>query len=342
MPNAPPDWEEVARYLSGECSADDAATITQWLDAHPQDAALIEAMNRHVERLQTRVSSTPVDVEGALKRVRNRKDAAAVLPFPARRSRGLVVGRGWRIAAALGVVAAGLLAWSQLRESQVAVAPPAPGRTYATAVGAVESVKLPDGTGVVLGSRSELTVPANFGAERLVMLRGEAFFEVIHDAARPFTVVAGDARVQDIGTAFVVRQDAESGVRVAVTEGTVILSQRRAAGVGGQTLQAGDVGTLDRTGRVRATRGTAAPSDTNWTGGKLVFRDTPLVDVGLRLKRWYGIDLVVTDPELAGRRMNTDFSGDSIGRMLQDMALAIGATAEQRGDTVEIRRVRRR
>ena len=54
--------------------------------------------------------------------------------------------------------------------------------------------------------------------ERLVTLeRGEAYFQIAHDPKHPFVVMAGDHRVTDLGTKFLVRRDNKT-LEVAVTE----------------------------------------------------------------------------------------------------------------------------
>ena len=63
------------------------------------------------------------------------------------------------------------------------------------------------------------------GGTREVELEGEAYFAVVHDAARPFAVRAHGAVATDVGTAFDVRAYPEdAGARIAVTEGAVAVT----------------------------------------------------------------------------------------------------------------------
>src|SRR6202035_408397 len=59
---------------------------------------------------------------------------------------------------------------------------------------------------------------------------GEAFFEVAHDAGRPFVVQVGNTRVIAVGTKFSVRRNGDD-IRVVVTEGKVRVESRLAVGV---------------------------------------------------------------------------------------------------------------
>jgi transmembrane sensor len=233
-------------------------------------------------------------------------------------------------------------------------------RRYATAVGQRDSVRLPDGTRVVLGAASTMTVPADYGATtRTVVLDGEAYFHAEHDAVRPFVVRVGPAAVHDLGTAFTVRHgpdvaDGRGRVAVTVTEGAVRLAAVDlaptpgpvAARDSGIVLRAGERGVVAPVPgrRFAAARvdgsATAVADDTAWTSGRLVFRDAPLVEVAGALRRWYGVELRVADPTLARRHLTATFRGEPLPEVLRVVGLALGARVDRRGDTVVVRPAR--
>src|SRR5439155_11312342 len=107
-------------------------------------------------------------------------------------------------------------------------------------------VRLSDGTRVSLAPESRLTVAADYDrVARTVALEGEAYFIVVHNAARPFVVGAGAAIVRDPGTRFVVRAFGnEPSVRVLVTQGEVRLGLDAIPSDSGPRLSAGDAGRL--------------------------------------------------------------------------------------------------
>ena len=83
---------------------------------------------------------------------------------------------------------------------------------------------LADGSRVILGPDSRLTVPADFGSTaRAVELKGDGYFDVRHDAAKPFTVRVANALVEDVGTTFTVESDAGDTTSVSVLSGSVRL-----------------------------------------------------------------------------------------------------------------------
>ena len=87
-------------------------------------------------------------------------------------------------------------------------------------------VNLPDGSKIFLNRNTGLSYRANFGKHRRdVKLTGEAFFDISHDASKPFIIDAGKAEIKVVGTSFnVITNNAESAVEVYVKTGKVLLS----------------------------------------------------------------------------------------------------------------------
>jgi transmembrane sensor len=170
---------------------------------------------------------------------------------------------------------------------------------------------------------------------REVELKGEAYFDVHHDVARPFLVRAGDAAIRDLGTTFTVRATGDQGVRVAVTSGSVSLAPLTAA-QNAVVLRPGDAGTLAIDGRTLVERGGTVEPDTAWTRGRLVFREAPVGTVRTELRRWYGIDLQI-DSSFASRHLSMTFDGESADRVLEVIALSLGAEVTRQGSTAVIK-----
>lgn len=336
------DWDAFARYLAGESDPVESGAVERWLATHPEDAALAALVKARVDRAEVR-SELAVDTEGALAAVHRRMTEVGAAPAltvsrggrrsDSDQSRNTVapVTRSWRtplVALAAGLVA--MVGIAQWRGQPSSVA----SREYATAVGQRDSVRLPDGSRVILAPGSRLTVAAGFNAaNRVVTLEGAAFFEVEHDGAHPFLIHARGAEIRDIGTAFSVKTDRSGRVSVAVTHGIVALRDSAAGSAPAVELGAGDRGVL-QAGAVTVARGTVTDADIAWTRGELAYRDAPLAEVQADLRRWYGLELQVTDSILAGRTLTAAFRGDSSAQVVRLIALALGADVTQRGDTL--------
>ena len=330
------DWEVLGRFLAGESPAGEADAVRAWLAEDPARHDVLDALDTTLNR----VSAPPadLDVEAALARVHARMDApeTPVIPLRAPIRPPSTAARRWAPAPWLRAAAAvvlllglGWLGWRMLDGGGAPLA-------FSTGVGERDSVRLPDGTRVVLGPASRLTLARGYGERaRQVELRGEALFDVPHDDSRPFTVHAGGAWVRDIGTTFSVQADSAAGVRVVVTAGAVAV--RTTEEPSGETvLRQGDRATLTA-GRVRAERAAATEEDVAWAQGRLVFRDAPFDQVAAELRRWYGIQLRAGDATVAGRRLTASFHDEPPDRVLQVVSLALGADLSVRGDTAVLR-----
>jgi transmembrane sensor len=332
-PVEPERWEALARFIAGESSPAEAASVRAWLAEDPARVELLESLDRSPRRLAWNPPAD-LDVEAALRRVKTRMAEPVVLSLDEARARRSRLGNrslGLRIAAAITILAGAALVW---RATQSVGGSGLTPKLYATSIGQTDTVSLGDGTQVILGPDTRLTVDAGYNREnRSVELTGEALFDVRHNASKRFTVHAGNAVIEDLGTTFAVRSDVANQVRVVVTAGSVRL-QSAENPEGSIVLRAGDRGVLNSNGRPEAASAQASEADLAWTQHKLTFAETPLDEVGRELHRWYGIELRIADPELRQRRLTTTFQGETRQQVLDIIALTVGARIEQRGDTV--------
>jgi len=300
------DPELLDRYLAGECSEDENAQVRRWLMARPDAARRLEAFLDNVDFGDTGESIPDVADSWQALRARmhasDRSDAVADdqdaktrrVSSSVTRTRGRAIERRWLAMAA----AAGLVLAAGVTYIAAHVQPP-PGlvpvrRSYVTATRERSELRLPDGTRVHLAPGSQLRAASDFGEERRdVTLEGEAFFEVVHDERRPFTVFAGNTSTRDIGTAFSIRAyPQDSTVTVIVREGEVALS-------GAGRLRAGDVARVSAEGRAMVQRGVQVDSLLGWMRGRLALTDAPLRLVVEDLRRWYDVDVRIADSSIA-------------------------------------------
>ncbi|MFL5501185.1 MAG: FecR family protein [Gemmatimonadaceae bacterium] len=333
----PDEWERIARYVTGEAGPGEVEITRRWIEADSHRAEivrLLESIVRNVERDES--SATPIDVEGALAGVKARFGEATVIPFPrtddtsSRRTTMALL----KVAAAAVIIIGGTALWQNLRQTET----DAVGRTFATTVGERRQIVLADGTRVLLGPTSRLIVAADGSDERLVTLDGIAYFNVVHNPARPFTVIAGAIRIQDVGTAFAVESDDSAGTQVTVDSGSVAIGAVNRKSSAGAVLNARDRASIDIDGVVAVERSAASEEDVAWTQGRLVFRDTPLVLVGAELYRWYGVRLRVADSSLMNLHLTASFSGEPVDRVLNVIALSLGARIERQGNVAILHR----
>ena len=350
QPDLDAEWEAIARFLTRESPPEEERRIREQLAGDPDRASLLQSLDEAVQPpVETPLSSQ--EVEAALASVLARRDATTeglsvvrgdaprrdrVVRSPAAPSRWMR--GGMRAAAAVLVVVGSTLLWRATRSTSE---PDRTGRVaatseprFATGVGRLDSLKLADGTRVILGPGSSLQLADHYGtASREVTLTGEAYFDVVHDERVPFVVRTSGATMRDVGTAFTVKSDGVVGTRVAVATGAVGVT----AGSGGSAvvLRAGDRAVVRDDG-VHVERGVVSTDELSWTRGTLAFHDAPMPEVAAGLRRWFGLELVVTDSALARRRLTATFESNSVGEVSAVLAAALGASAKLTGDTLTL------
>jgi transmembrane sensor len=178
---------------------------------------------------------------------------------------------------------------------------------FSTGVGEQRVVQLADGSSVKLDT--DTVVRVRFDGERrlLELERGQALFDVAHEAGRPFVVQAGEARVTAVGTVFDVQRDGE-GVSVTLVSGVVEIG---ASGRGGAARRM----TAGQQARVAEGQSVTRPVDTaaetSWTTGQIVFRDTPLAEAVAEVNRYLPDKIVLDGAAVADRPVNGVFrTGD--------------------------------
>lgn len=180
------------------------------------------------------------------------------------------------------------------------------GEVYETGVGEQRLVSLADGTRVRLDTNTSVRVKFTRDGRQMELDRGQAFFDVAHDASRPFEVRADDVAVRALGTRFDVRR-LDGAVRVVLVEGSVEVTDKARSWrlAPGEALRGdGD--------RLEAPKPIDVSEATSWTGGRLVFRATPLADAVAEVNRYSTQKIVVDTRELQAVRVNGVFQvGDA-------------------------------
>nr|MBP8827156.1 FecR domain-containing protein [Nitrospira sp.] len=196
--------------------------------------------------------------------------------------------RSWRRVAALAaslVLVAGIGLWITTAWL--------PFGDYRTAVGEVRTVTLADGSIVQLNTDTALSVSITEHGRRLTLHRGEAFFTVAPDAARPFEVEAGRGAIRALGTAFNVRTGSDR-TTVTVTEHSIRirLGKETSAEVhAGERLRYRPDGWIDPIETADMDRALA------WRHHRLIFENQPLPEVLAELARYRSGRLVILRDE---------------------------------------------
>lgn len=205
--------------------------------------------------------------------------------------------------------------------------------TYATGIGGRQILNLSDGSKIELNTNTTLRIAGEGGQRQVWLDRGEAFFQIHHDAAHPFTVSAGEHRVTDLGTKFSVRQEGDR-LRVTLVEGkarldsTDIWSRHQSV-----ELSPGDVAvaTANSLSLVRKSD-KALNEELGWRRGVLMFDRTSLADAVAEINRYNTQRLVIEDPSVAKLTVDGTFPVHAVPEFIEVAQAVFGLRVKRQGD----------
>lgn len=194
---------------------------------------------------------------------------------------------------------------------------------YATATGESRTIALADGSQLQLNTDTALQVELADGERRVRLLRGEAWFDVSHDPARPFVIRTGDGWVKVVGTRFSVARESEQ-TRVRVAQGRVQVG----AGTDHTVLLDPGRGVEVRGSQLGAEHAFDVAAEFAWRQRQLVFREQPLAEVVDALNRYWPGQTLVLGQALRQRKVSGVFEIDKPDAVLKALTHTLGLRAE--------------
>jgi transmembrane sensor len=315
----------VARFDAGDVSAKDQAAFQAWLNRsalHRQ--AIAEYGTFWSEFDQLGQLTNPIGTGQTL---------------GAQPRRSLAGAKYWLVACAASIlvmVAAGGVVRQEIPARplvQQAAAPRLPIRqTYATAIGGQKKFTLADGSVVTLNTNSQIDVELLGDRRDIHLVRGEAYFDVVHDKTRPFTVYADRYVVRDIGTAFAVHLLDKCLVNVRVTKGSVEIAAPRRKGRSSKSLGvvvAGqDIVFGQKIERAQTVSDAELDRKLAWRQGQLIYSGQPLAEVLADISRYSDIQIELADPALRNLPVGGAFSVNQTDAIFAALENNFGVHAE--------------
>ena len=212
---------------------------------------------------------------------------------------------------------------------------------FITRVGEQQTLELDDGSVVTLNTGGQLAVDYSGPARRIVLERGEAYFEVTEDPRRPFTVDLGVRSVTAVGTTFNIRKSPDR-YQVAVVEGAVAFHADtddaasspppvsvdgravRISAPGQRRVEAGWVAEFDLSADVlTAFRPESMDRYQDWRSGMLSFYREPLYEVIKELNRYSRKKILIEDASVMELNVYTAVNVHEIDSALEGMELVL-------------------
>jgi transmembrane sensor len=179
-------------------------------------------------------------------------------------------------------------------------------------------VLLPDGTKITLNSNSTLRYPEKLdGDTREVYLKGEAYFEVVHNVNKPFVIHSGKLKTNVLGTTFTVSAYSPAqAMNVTVLTGKVAVKDEQTQALA--ILTRGQWATAKPDGKTFVLGTLATPEDAiAWIDNKLIFEDVDLQDVIVKLSNKYNVQINITSNKLAHEHITGIFESQSLPGILE-------------------------
>ncbi len=288
------DWLTRRRFW--DWSAEDQAQFESWLSQSPAHEIAIWRLEGALARSERLTALRPA------------KEPAPWRPVLAR-------------------VAAAVLTVAVLAGTYSIYATRPEGVAYATSIGGHEAIVLADGTRIELNTNSAIRVAESPSERRIGLEKGEAYFQVVHNAARPLIVYVDNRRVTDIGTKFSIRRDADKLV-VAVMDGRVDYTSphttRPVLLTAGETM----VATANAVSVARKTQHQLA-NDLGWRRGVVVFNGMPLGEAVREINRYNSHQIALLDSSLAGTKLTATVSANDPEQFIRMTKFLLGLRGEK-------------
>ncbi|MDN4166093.1 FecR domain-containing protein [Cytophagales bacterium LB-30] len=205
------NWELLAKYLHGECSAEEITEVEMWLQQSVKNQALLNSLKQY----KAKPKQFPVVNFDEFKE----KDWQRILAKVSDKGHRI---NPWyntyfKIAASITflIMSLGLVYYLAVRSEPFMIVETS---------NATKEVWLPDSTYVVLNKNSKLEVMKPYNLkERKVKLNGEAYFQVRPNKQAPFSIESHSLTTTVLGTTFNIKAYSDSAINVSVEEGRVLV-----------------------------------------------------------------------------------------------------------------------
>lgn len=212
------------------------------------------------------------------------------------------------------------------------------GKLYVTGVGGRETLSLRDGSRIELNTNTALRIEGT-GAERTVWLdKGEAYFQIVHNEAHPFVVYAGNHRITDLGTKFLVRRN-DQNLRVAMFEGKARFDMEDSHGSQEALLNPGDVVVATAESLSVAEHPSEdLKNELGWRRGLLIFRHATLSEAATEYNRYNLKKIVIADPRVARLNINGSLPANDLSAFTRSIRRFFDLHIEERPNEIIVTR----
>ena len=321
------DKKHLKKFIQGKCTPEESRIIMEWFNTHGDEKflELIEEdwhnwenntsehagrLRHALDKIHAKISEKELDLIHKEKQI-----SPAITPYRLHNY------GNYAAAALIGL----LLIAAIIFVSRFSAAPDGEKvvalKSKQVPFGQKATIYLSDGTKVMLNAGSHITFPERFSENsREVLLEGEAFFEVVKDQVRPFSVVSGDVTTIALGTSFNVKAYGNGDrVEVALATGKVKVRYNRDM-KDPVILLPGELLSLETSTDTFNKENFIAKEKLGWTESLLYFKDAEAQEVFKTLERWYGVEFIFNKAVKKRWSYSGEFKNKSLEIVLQGIA----------------------
>jgi transmembrane sensor len=283
--------ELYKKMLRGQASSEEIRQVMQWMsgDGAFFDQAMLEEIRQAVQQPMPAGIKQQMLTFFEQHGIKEETPEGLVIPLhPKKRFTRIYK---WMAAAVMAgaIIVAGWVFYKPANKTIPAIA----WREISNKSGNLLRVALPDSSVIWLRAYAVLHYQENFTRheERMVDLKGEAYFKIAHDSIHPFIVRTGNMTTTVLGTEFNVEAyEDEPTLKVSLQRGKVRIDSRENGNGKAPTptyLSPGQMATFNKNSEDITIKEYRIPDSKVWIENGLVLNDVPLVAALRRIERQY-------------------------------------------------------
>lgn len=315
--------ELLVKYMLGEAKPEEITAVDEWLKTSDDNRRYFEQFKMIWKMGALLKHESQLDPDQSWQAFRQKVQAPAGEAKPV----NAFVSRRWLSIAAMWLVLFGAIAiaYTLFRTKEVKM-------LVADSGNEVKIDTLADGSVITLNKHSVVTYPDKFtGDTREIKLnKGEAFFNIAHNKAKPFLIHVNDAIVRVVGTSFNIKYGQDT-TRVIVETGVVQVIRAKVK----VSLRPKERADVDRNGNIKKSINKDEFYNYYRTR-RLVANETPLWRVVQVLGEAYGVNISIPDKKLANIKLTTILELTSLDANLNVIAATFNVTTVRKGNQITI------
>lgn len=183
-------------------------------------------------------------------------------------------------------------------------------------------INLPDGSGVHLNSETTIFLDKNFNkSNREIILKGEAYFDIIKDSLKPFIIHTDKITTKVLGTSFNTKAlDDENQITISLVEGKVEIYDSELKSV--ETLKPSEQFVFHKGLATYSKNYFDKSKVASWRENQIIFDGETLEEIGKVLKRLYGVEILFSNEKIKKCTLKATFKDESLNTILEAIKFA--------------------